>query len=78
MNAPSLLTGRSSPALSCSTTDPDSPDTVPPTEYVTGGFGFEGLVPSPDALVSLVLWPDGFEALVLSLSAVGAPEAVTG
>src|SRR5580658_5655737 len=35
---PVAATGRLSPPLSCSTTDPVSPDTVPPTEYVAGGL----------------------------------------
>ena len=34
MNPPLALTLRSSPPLSCSTTVPDSPETVPPMEYV--------------------------------------------
>ena len=34
VNAPLALTLRSSPPLSCNTTVPDSPDTVPPIEYV--------------------------------------------
>ena len=35
---PLAATDRLSPPLSCSTTVPVSPDTVPPTEYVTGGW----------------------------------------
>jgi hypothetical protein len=37
VNAPFLLTLRSLPPLSCNTTAPDSPDTVPPIEYVFCG-----------------------------------------
>ena len=33
VNVPFAVTLRSSPPLSCSTTVPDSPDTVPPTVY---------------------------------------------
>ena len=33
MNGPFAVTLRLSPPLSCSTTVPDSPDTVPPIEY---------------------------------------------
>ena len=33
VNDPFAVTLRSSPPLSCSTTVPDSPETVPPTEY---------------------------------------------
>src|SRR5215469_675831 len=34
VNVPLAFTVRLSPPLSCNTTDPDSPDTDPPTEYV--------------------------------------------
>ena len=37
MNGPLAPTVRLSPPLSCYTTDPDNPDTEPPTEYVCGG-----------------------------------------
>jgi hypothetical protein len=42
VNAPLLLTLRSSPPLSCSTTVPDNPDTVPQIEYVPGGESVPG------------------------------------
>jgi hypothetical protein len=37
VNGPLLRTLRSSPPLSCNTTVPESPETVPPIEYVLGG-----------------------------------------
>ena len=39
---PLAVTERLSPPLSCSTTVPASPDTVPPTEYVGGRGGRAG------------------------------------
>src|ERR1700722_11142960 len=45
-NDPFALTDRLSPPLSCNTTDPASPETDPPTEYVTGA-----VTSPPDQLV---------------------------
>src|SRR5204862_8252474 len=39
VNSKIKMTIRSSPPLSCNTTVPDNPDTVPPTEYVLGSGG---------------------------------------
>ena len=46
VNAPLPLTLRSSPPLSCNTTVPDNPDTVPPIEYV---FDAEAVAPRKTA-----------------------------
>ena len=70
MNAPLLLTLRSSPPLSCNTTVPDNPDTVPPTEYVFVVHVTATLVTFAEATVpvppeTLQLWPLG---LVLTVT----------
>ena len=64
VNAPLLLTLRSSPPLSCNTTVPDSPETVPPIEYVfvvhvtaTLVMFAEATVPVPPE--TLQVWPVG-------------------
>ena len=77
---PFAVTVRLSPPLSCSTTVPDSPETVPPTEYVTGGLAVqvtatfvtfaEPTVPVP--LPTVQVWPDG---CVITVTAYAAPLA---
>src|SRR5689334_11943196 len=66
VNDPFAVTLRLSPPLSCSTTVPDSPDTVPPTEKVAAvaqpaaklATLTEPLVPEPPVTVHVC--PDGF------------------
>ena len=68
VNAPLALTLRSSPPLSCSTTVPDSPETVPPTEYVAAAFAVQVTATLvtfadpmvPDPLATEQVCPDGF------------------
>ena len=74
------MTVRLSPPLSCSTRVPVSPETVPPTEYVTGGLVVqvtatfvmfaEPTVPVP--LLTVQVWPDGW---VFTVTAYAAPLA---
>src|SRR5689334_23676364 len=67
VNDPLAVTLRLSPPLSCSTTVPDRPDTVPPTENVVGAVFAqetatlvtlaEPMVPEPPVTVQVC--PDG-------------------
>src|SRR5215831_2705634 len=77
---PFAVTVRASPPLSFSTTVPDRPETVPPTEYVAGGLVVqvtatvvtfaEPTVPVP--LPTAQVWPDGW---VFTVTAYAAPPA---
>ena len=66
MNEPLPVTLRSSPPLSCSTTVPDSPDTVPPIVYVavllqeTATLVTLAEPTVPDPLETVHDCPDGF------------------
>src|SRR5215831_10291859 len=77
---PFAVTVSASPPLSFSTTVPDRPETVPPTEYVAGGLVVqvtatvvtfaEPTVPVP--LPTVQVWPDGW---VFTVTAYAAPPA---
>ena len=78
MNDPFAVTLRLSPPLSCSTTVPDSPDTVPPTVYVAALAQETATLVTlaeptvPDPLETVQDCPDGF---VFTVTLYAAPLA---
>ena len=66
MNDPFAATDRLSPPLSCSTTVPDSPETVPPTVNVAALLQETATLVTfadpivPDPLDTVQVCPDGF------------------
>src|SRR5208282_4395514 len=64
VNVPFAVTLRLSPPLSCSTTVPDSPETVPPTVYVGPLVQETATLVTlaetvPDPLATVHVWPAG-------------------
>ena len=68
VNGPLPPTLRSSPPLSCSTTVPDSPETVPPTVIGAAAAGLQetatlvtlAAATVPEPLDTVQVWPAGF------------------
>ncbi len=72
VNGPSLLTLKSSTPLSCNTTVPDNPETVPPIEYVGSGGGADPVPPAQLSAVAApkVIRPGAPPVRVLSVAAM--------